>query len=129
VNSILAGSRSPDGGFEFGALTVYFHDRPAGTNVCTSLAAPASVIEVRLGSGSSPISPGTYAMGTMSGGVSRYDYTPSGGVVMHGSGLVGTITILRLDGTKSAGSFSTTMSMVDGGSAGLTGSWDTVNCH
>ena len=128
VNAVSAQSRSPDGGFDFGALHVYFHDRPAGTNVCTSLAAPARVLEVSLGTGSSAISPGTYDMATMIGGATRYDLTASGTFVMHGYGLVGTITVTHLDATSSAGSFSTTMSMVDGGSSALSGSWDTVNC-
>jgi hypothetical protein len=53
---------------------------------------------------------------------------PDGGSGGGGYGLVGTITVTHLDATSSAGSFSTTMSMVDGGSSALSGSWDTVNC-
>lgn len=128
VNSVSASSRSPDGGFEVGALHVYFHDRPAGTNVCANIGAAGSFVEVSLGTGSSAISPGTYTLG-VTAAVTRYDVDDAGTAAVRGYGFVGTVTIMRLDGARSTGSFSTTIDLIDGGPAGLTGSWDTVNCQ
>lgn len=78
------------------------------------------------GSGGGSTGGGSGGGGTLGGTLVGLAAVPVNAVSAHG--LVGTITVTRLDATSSAGSFSTTMSMVDGGSSALSGSWDTVNC-
>jgi len=41
----------------------------------------------------------------------------------------GAVTLSRLTAQSSAGTFSTTLTLVDGGTSGLTGSWDTDICQ
>ncbi|MDP1828971.1 MAG: hypothetical protein Q8L48_37260 [Archangium sp.] len=46
-----------------------------------------------------------------------------------GFGTTGSITISRFDARSSAGSFATTLSLLDGGTAPLSGTWDTGTCQ
>lgn len=97
-------------------LQVFFFDQPVSG--CGTPAPPFSVtevrVEVRFGR---VLALGTYPLDGPSM-VSRAD----------GLGTVGSVTIERIDTVSTAGQFTTSLSLNDGGSAPLTGTWDTALC-
>ncbi|MFZ5446138.1 MAG: hypothetical protein ACOZQL_39490 [Myxococcota bacterium] len=128
---VTSGFQSFDGGVgdarRFSAM--FFDQR--GVSACTSPTPPFSTIEVRVQlADAGVVTPGVYALDYPSSFVSRIDYTPLGMATdVGGFGTTGTITITRLDARSSAGSFTTTLTLFDGGTAPLSGTWDTGHCQ
>ena len=74
------------------------------------------------------VRPGTYPLDGTSY-ITRVDYTPQGMAPdVGGFGTTGSVTISRFDARSSAGSFTTTLSLRDGGSSPLSGTWETGAC-
>jgi hypothetical protein len=96
---------------------VFFFDQPVSG--CGTPTPPFSLTEVRIElRDGGVVARGTYPLDGIS-----WVRSPDGGI-----GVTGSVTISRIDTMSSAGDFTTTLSLNDGGSSALTGTWEAALC-
>lgn len=113
-----------DAGLPF-FMVVTYYDRAMGTACAPVVAPPVIGVQLTLQTtDAGRIELGPHAIGGLNYG--RRQALVPGGDTAYFTG--GTATLTRLDATRSVGSFSTTLLYSDGGTAAISGTWDTPAC-
>lgn len=133
VVTIVIGGYPLDGGAQYSGLNVAWFDGPlAGSGCDAPLQGPLKTMRVQLSNlVGGALLPGTYTVGMgASAEVSglRQDLDVQNQASVLGQLELGTVTITHLD-TTSAGTFTGTLTQVDGGTSMLSGTWEGSVCR